>query len=221
MELASIINQYYDSFMAKHSDTLLPGHLKALNAIRRCRTPDSGECLSLCYQCGLSQWNPMSCGHRSCPKCQNHETSRWIDRQQDKLLPSPYFMVTFTLPYSFRPLVFYHQKEIYPFLFSCAASTLSDFALNPKNLGAKVGMSIVLHTHNRKLDYHPHVHVLIPGGGVEESHLYETSHFFKGLLYGRRTSSPSSYLPSLANLLIFSQKYIFPLYSHRARPTTG
>jgi hypothetical protein len=168
MELASIINQYYVSFMTKHSDTLLPGHLKALNAIRRCRTPDSGEVFTLCNQCGHSQWNPMSCGHRSCPKCQNHETSRWIDRQQDKLLPSPYFMVTFTLPYTFRPLLFYHQKEIYPFLFSCAASTLSDFASNPENLGVKVGMSIVLHTHNRKLDYHPHVHVLIPGGGVDE-----------------------------------------------------
>jgi hypothetical protein len=96
MELASIINQYYDSFLVKHSDKLLPGHLNALNAIRRCRTPDSGEVYTVCNQCGHSQWNPMSCGHRSCPKCQNHETSRWIDRQQDKLLPAPYFMVTFT-----------------------------------------------------------------------------------------------------------------------------
>ena len=98
MELASIINQYYDSFMAKYSGTLIPGQLNALNAIRRCRTPDSGEVFTMCNQCGHSQWNPMSCGHRSCPKCQNHETSRWIDRQQDKLLPAPYFMVTFTLP---------------------------------------------------------------------------------------------------------------------------
>jgi len=168
MDLASIVNQYYDSFMAKHSDTLLPGHLNALNAIRRCRTPGSGEVFTLCNQCGHSQWNPMSCGHRSCPKCQNHETSRWIDRQQDKLLPAPYFMVTFTLPHAFRPLARYHQKKIYPFLFSCAASTLKDFALNPKNLGVKTGMTIVLHTHSRKLDYHPHVHVLIPGGGVDK-----------------------------------------------------
>jgi len=169
MELASIINQYYDSFMAKHSDKLLPGHLNALNAIRRCRTPDSGEVYTVCNQCGHSQWNPMSCGHRSCPKCQNHETSRWIDRQQDKLLPAPYFMVTFTLPYVFRALAWYHQKEIYSFLFSCAASTLKDFALNPKKLGAKTGMTIVLHTNTRNLDYHPHVHVIIPGGGVDET----------------------------------------------------
>ena len=169
MELASIINQYYDSFMAKHSDKLLPGHLNALNAIRRCRTPDSGEVYTVCNQCGHSQWNPMSCGHRSCPKCQNHETSRWIDRQQDKLLPAPYFMVTFTLPRAFRPLAWFHQKEIYPFLFSCASSTLKDFALNPKMLGAKTGMTIVLHTNTRNLDYHPHVHIIIPGGGVDKS----------------------------------------------------
>jgi hypothetical protein len=168
MELASIINQYYDSFMAKYSGTLLPGHLNALNAIRRCRTPDSGEVYTLCHQCGHSQWNPMSCGHRSCPKCQNHETSRWIDRQQQKLLPAPYFMVTFTLPYSFRPLAWYHQKEIYPFLFSCAASTLKDFAANPKKLGVKAGMTIVLHTNNRNLDFHPHVHIIIPAGGVDK-----------------------------------------------------
>ena len=168
MELASIINQYYDSFMAKYSDTLLPEHLKAINAIRRCRTPDSGEVYTLCNKCGHSQWNPMSCGNRSCPKCQNHETSRWIDRQQDKLLPAPYFMVTFTLPQTLRPLARYHQKEIYPFLFSCASSTLKDFALNPKKLGVKAGMTIVLHTNTRNLDYHPHVHVLIPAGGVDK-----------------------------------------------------
>lgn len=168
MELASIVNQYYDSFMAKYAHTLLPEQIKALNAIRRCRTPDSGEVYVRCNECGHYQWNPMSCGHRFCPKCQNHETSIWIDRQQDKLLPVPYFMVTFTLPYTFRPLAYCHQKKIYSFLFDCAASTLKDFALNPEFLGAEAGMIIVLHTHNRKLDYHPHVHVLIPGGGVDK-----------------------------------------------------
>ena len=168
MELASIINQYYDAFIAKHADTLLPGHLKALNAIRRCRTPDSGEVFVQCTECGQTEWRPMSCGHRSCPKCQNHEASQWIDRQQIKLLPAPYFMATFTLPYELRPLAWYHQKEVYPVLFTCAASTLKDFALNPKNLGAEIGMSMVLHTHNRKRDYHPHIHVVLPGGGVDK-----------------------------------------------------
>jgi len=168
MELAAIIDQYYDAFIAKHADTLLLGHLKALNAIRRCRTPDSGELYTQCPECGQAEWRPMSCGHRSCPKCQNHETSQWIDRQKAKLLPTSYFMTTFTLPYELRPLSRHHQRTVYSILFTCAAGTLKDFGLNPKNLGAEIGMSMVLHTHNRKLDYHPHIHVVLPGGGVDK-----------------------------------------------------
>jgi hypothetical protein len=112
---------------------------------------------------------PRSCGHRSCPQCQNHETSLWLDRQQKKLLPVEYFMATFTLPYELRFLAWYHQTLVYKLLFACASSTLKDFGLNPKNLGADIGMTAVLHTHNRRLDYHPHVHVLVPGGGVDKT----------------------------------------------------
>jgi len=168
MEMASIINQYYDAFTDRYAKTLLPGHLKALNAMCRCRTPDSGEIYVRCPECGHGELRPMSCGHRSCPKCQNHETSQWIDRQQAKLLPVQYFMVTFTLPYELRSLTWYHQKEVYNILFSCASGTLQDFGLNPKNLGAKIGMTVVLHTHNRKMDFHPHVHAVVPGGGVDK-----------------------------------------------------
>jgi len=168
MELASIINQYYDAFMIKYAGTVLPGHLKAMNAIRRCRTPDSGEVYVRCPDCDHAQWHPLSCGHRSCPKCQNHEASQWIDRQQAKLLPAPYFMATFTLPYELRHFAWHHQKAVYSILFTCAAGTLKDFALNPKNLGAEIGMSMVLHTHSRKRDYHPHMHVVLPGGGVDK-----------------------------------------------------
>ena len=169
MEMASIINQYYDTFMIKYAGTVLPGHLKAMNAIRSCRTPDSGELYVQCPHCHHAEWRPLSCGHRSCPKCQNHEASQWIDRQQSKLLPVPYFMATFTLPYELRPLAWHNQKAAYSIFFTCVASTLKDFGLNPKNLGAEIGMTMVLHTHNRKLDYHPHVHVVVPGGGVDKS----------------------------------------------------
>lgn len=168
MKMASIINQYYDDFMSKYGETALPGQLKALNAIRRCRTPDSGELFVGCTDCEHTEWKPLSCGHRSCPQCQNHEASQWIDRQQSKLLPVPYFMVTFTLPYELRSLTFHNQRLIFSIFFTCVVSTLKDFGLKPKNLGAEIGMTMVLHTHSRRLDFHPHIHVIVPGGGVDK-----------------------------------------------------
>ena len=168
MELSSIINQYFFAFITKYADTALPGHLKAINAIRGCRTPDSGELYVRCPDCNHAEWRPLSCGHRSCPQCQNHEASQWIERQQNKLLPVPYFMATFTLPFELRSLAWHYQKVVYSLLFICVASTLKDFGLNPNNLGAEIGMTMVLHTHNRKLDFHPHMHVVVPGGGVDK-----------------------------------------------------
>ncbi|MBW2247191.1 MAG: IS91 family transposase [Deltaproteobacteria bacterium] len=168
MELSSIINQYCDAYITKYAGTSLPGHLKAINAIRSCRTPDSGELYVHCPNCNHGQWHPLSCGHRSCPQCQNHEASQWIDRQQGKLLPVPYFMATFTLPYELRSLTWHHQRKVYSILFICVSSTLKDFGLNPKNLGAEIGMTMALHTHSRRLDFHPHVHVVVPGGGFDK-----------------------------------------------------
>jgi hypothetical protein len=169
MQLASILDQYHDAFQAKYGPRLLPGHLHAIEAIRRCRTPEAGQVLVQCTKCGHTTWRPLSCGHRSCPQCQNHETSLWLDRQQNKLLPVEYFMATFTLPYELRTLAWNNQALIYDHLFACASGTLKDFGLNPKNLGADIGMTAVLHTHNRRLDYHPHIHVVMPGGGVDKS----------------------------------------------------
>ena len=168
MELASIINQYYDAFVIKHGDTALPGHLKAMNAIRRCRTTDSGELYVHCPDCHHGEWRPLSCGHRSCPQCQNHQTSKWIDRQQAKLLPVLYFLTTFTLPFELRSLTWRHQEVVYSLFFACVSSTLKDFGLNPKNLGAEIGMTMVLHTNNRRLDLHPHIHVVVPDGGIDK-----------------------------------------------------
>jgi len=139
-----------------------------MNAILGCRAPDSGGLYVQCPDCSHAEWRPLSCGHRSCPQCQNYEASQWIDRQQSKLLPVPYFMAAFTLPYELRPLTWYHQKAVYSIFFTCVAGTLKDFGLNPKNLGAEIGMTIVLHTNNRKLDFHPHIHAVVPGGGVDK-----------------------------------------------------
>ena len=168
MELQSIIQQYKPTFLEKYGESLLPSQWRAIHAMQRCRTPDSGELYVQCTQCEQSHWHPLSCGHRSCPLCQNHEVSQWLDRQQKKLLPVEYFMATFTLPYQLRTLVWQNQKALYTLFFACVISTLKDFGLNPKNLGAEMGMTAVLHTHSRKLDYHPHIHVVVPGGGVDK-----------------------------------------------------
>lgn len=168
MELQSIIEQYKPLLFEKYGRSLLPGQRRAIHAIQRCRTPDSGELYVQCTQCEQSHWHSLSCGHRSCPLCQNHEVSQWLDRQQKKLLPVEYFMVTFTLPCQLRTLVWQNQKALYTLFFTCVISTLKDFGLNPKNLDAEMGMTAVLHTHSRKLDYHPHIHVVVPGGGVDK-----------------------------------------------------
>lgn len=172
MEMASIVKQYYKAFITKYGDSALPGHIKALDAILRCRTPDAGVLYVQCTDCDHAEWRPVSCGNRSCPKCQNHEASRWIDKQQGKLLPVQYFMATFTIPYELRPLTWFHQKAVYSILFKCVSSTLKDFGMNPKNLGAEIGMTMILHTNNRKLDFHPHIHAVVPGGGFDRRRRY-------------------------------------------------
>ena len=168
MELAAILEQYYAPFMARYAGRLLPAHRQAIGAMLRCRTPAAGELRVRCTGCEQVQRQALSCGHRSCPKCQNHAVSQWLDRQQAKLLPVDYFLVTFTLPYELRALAWRRQSIIYSMLLACATSTLKDFGLNPGKLGAQLGMTAVLHTHNRRLDYHPHGHVVVPGGGIDQ-----------------------------------------------------
>jgi hypothetical protein len=172
MEMASLVAQYFDRYIDRYGETALPGHLKTLRAILRCRTPESGELYVRCPACDHAEWRPISCGNRHCPKCQNHNTSQWIDKQQQKILPVPYFMATFTLPYELRSLARFNQKAIYTLLFKCVSGTLKDFGMNPKHLGAEIGMTMVLHTNTRSLDYHPHIHAVVPGGGVDRRRRY-------------------------------------------------
>ncbi len=166
MKLNAIFRQYQTAFKTKYAARLLPSMVRAMNALLCCRTPAAGLFKLQCGECHQQSLQPRSCGHRSCVQCQHHETSRWLDRQFAKLLPVEYFMVTFTLPFQLRDLAWRHQKIVYSILFDCAASTLKDFGLNPNNLGADIGMTGMLHTHSRRLDYHPHCHFVVPGGGI-------------------------------------------------------
>ncbi len=169
MELAKILHQYREPFMRKYQGSLSSEQFKAFKDILECRTIESGEVAVSCSRCSHIEWKPLSCGNRNCPKCQNHNTSRWIDRQVNKLLPVRYFMVTFTLPFQLRALAKRLPTQIYSLFFLCVAGVLKDFGLNPKHLGAEIGMTMVLHTNSRELNYHPHIHVIVPGGGIIRS----------------------------------------------------
>jgi len=151
MMFNAILRQFEAALKNRYADRLSFGMFQATQTLLRCRT---GAVKLHCPDCDGTLFQPRSCGHRSCPQCQNHETSQWLDRQFAKLLPVEYFMVTFTLPYELRSLAWRNQAAVYNILFDCAASTLKDFGLNPAKLGADIGMTAVLHTHSRRLDYH-------------------------------------------------------------------
>ena len=168
MEMTSIIHRYYDAFKAQYANRITTEQKKAVSAMLGCRNGQYGDILLHCPDCHTTQLQPKSCGHRSCQRCQNHDTTCWLERQQKKLLPVEYFMVTFTIPYELRSITWHHQREIYSLLFQCAVSTLKDFGINDEKLGANLGMTAVLHTHSRQLAYHPHLHIIVPGGCINK-----------------------------------------------------
>lgn len=168
MKLAEILREYGESFEHEYGGRLLPSHRQAINAILACRTPAAGEMIVLCPHCGSYEWRPNSCGNRNCPGCQNHENDRWLNRQLNKLLPVPYFLVTFTVPAILRKIAWNNQRIFFDCLFDASASTLQTFAGDGKFLGARLGMTGVLHTNSRKLDFHPHVHYIVPAGGLDQ-----------------------------------------------------
>jgi len=168
IRLASIIDQFEADFLADYGEGLLPSQRQALAAIKNCRGAHSPLMRVSCADCDHTTYLPHSCGHRSCPHCQNHEGEQWIERQTKKRLPVDYFMLTFTLPRELRALAFSHQRLIYALLFECVWETLSTFSLNDKQLQGTPGMVAVLHTHSRRLDFHPHIHAILPAGAIDK-----------------------------------------------------
>jgi len=165
-ELADIFRLHGPEYLAKHQDRLLPSHRQAIQDICACRTEAMGGHIYRCPQCQKEHYQYHSCKNRHCPKCQNEEASRWIDKQQHLLLPVPYFMATFTLPQGLRRLARSRQKIIYDLLFQASHQALQKLAADPKYIGGTLGMIGVLQTWTRDMRYHPHVHYLIPAGGL-------------------------------------------------------
>lgn len=168
MNLSGIISRYQGEYEQRFASSITQTQRHAMNAILQCRSGRYGEMTLDCTQCDFQSSLNHSCGNRFCHQCQHHDTHQWLDRQAAKLLPTNYFLVTFTLPQQLRSLTYNHQRTIYPILFDCAVSTLKTFMANDKELHAQAGMTAVLHTHSRRLNYHPHVHVVIPAGGINK-----------------------------------------------------
>lgn len=166
--LAELAREYQLSLIHDFGHLMRPEHHFALRALIDCRTPAYGEMSYRCEPCHQLQTFCHSCGHRFCPKCQHQSNSQWLLRQQQKLLPVTYFMVTFTVPYELRQWVWHHQRPLYAMLFEVAVETLNTFAGNDKHLSGKLGMTAVLHTHSRRLDFHPHVHLIVPAGSFHK-----------------------------------------------------
>lgn len=168
--LSTIISRFRNDFFATYQSFVLPGHKTALQAMAQCRQENGLHILARCtdQDCGTQTYIPHSCGHRNCPHCQNHESSQWIEKQLNKRLPATYYLITFTLPEQLRDLTWRNQKTVYDSLFSCVQDTLKTFTRNDNKLGGEAGFTAILHTHARNLDFHPHIHVLMPGACIDK-----------------------------------------------------
>ena len=167
MLLSTLVKAFEPALREGHGKRLLPGHEKALRALATCRTDKSPFMKVQCPDCDHHETHPHSCGHRLCPHCQHHEGQQWLERQRSKLLPVEYYLITFTVPAQLRPLIWQHQRIGYDLLLKLGWQTLQTFGINDRKLSGKMGAHAVLHTHSRRLDYHPHVHFIVPAGAID------------------------------------------------------
>jgi hypothetical protein len=166
LEVADIVRTYGTAFVKQHRRWLTVLHLKVLRAIVACRTAALGGHIEQCDSCGQRAISYNSCLNRHCPKCQGAARQAWLAKRSAELLPVPYYHVVFTLPHVLAPLALQNKALVYGLLFRTAAETLLQIAADPKHLGAKIGFLAVLHTWGQTLLHHPHLHCVVPGGGL-------------------------------------------------------
>lgn len=195
LEVADVIRAAGRSFIDRNRSWLNRLHLKVLTAIERCRTAALGGHLDQCTRCGYRAISFNSCRNRHCPRCQGNARDRWIEARSRELLPTPYVHVVFTLPHELVPLALQNKRLIYNLLFRTSAQTLLEIARDPQHLGADIGFFSVLHTWNQKLEFHPHVHCVVPAGGLAPDHRQWIS------------SQPSFFLPVAVLKKVFRGKF--------------
>jgi predicted Zn-ribbon and HTH transcriptional regulator len=166
LELQDIMRQFGAAYRLKY--ILSTVQAKAMNAIIACRTAVLGGHIDRCDECGYEQHSYNSCRNRHCPKCQTFAKEEWIDRQKQNLINRRYFHVVFTVPAELRPIFHQNQRTMYGLLFKAASETMLELCADKKYLGAKPGITAVLHTWGQNLSYHPHLHCIVTGGGLTE-----------------------------------------------------
>ena len=166
LEVADILRASGSSFRERYGSHLALQHRKVMDAIVRCRTAALGGHRDQCPRCGHQAISYNSCRNRHCPKCQGNARAKWLAARSAELLPVPYFHVVFTLPHELSSLVLQNKRLLYDLLFRTSAATLLEVARTPKHLGADIGLLSVLHTWGQNLQHHPHVHCVVPGGGL-------------------------------------------------------
>ena len=172
-EVAQIIRDYGHNFVRQHPQSA--HHLRTLQALAQCRTAALGGHVDQCESCGHKRISYNSCRNRHCPKCQGLAQERWKRAREADLLDVDYFHLVFTLPHQLNPLCIAHPKQIYHLLFQAAWQTLAAFADHPKYLGAQAGMTAILHTWGQNLSLHPHIHCILPGGGLTKQAKWKTA----------------------------------------------
>src|SRR6201988_3365450 len=166
LEVADIIRASGSSFSERHASHLAYQHRKVMDAIVRCRTAALGGHRDQCLRCGHQAISYNSCRNRHCPKCQGNARARWLAARSAELLPVPYSHVVFTLSHELSSLVLQNKRLLYDLLFRSSSAALIEVARDPKHLGADIGLLSVLHTWGQNLQHHPHVHCVVPGGGL-------------------------------------------------------
>jgi hypothetical protein len=180
-EVADIIRRAGNRFVERYSGSLTWAQIKVLRAIERCRTAALGGHRDQCVHCGHQAISYNSCRNRHCPKCQTNAREEWLCARRRELLPVCYFHLVFSVPHALVPLIWQNKKLLFGLLFEASAATLLEVSADPARLGAEVGFLSILHTWGQTLQRHPHIHCVVPGGGLSRDHsrwIRSPPHFF-------------------------------------------
>lgn len=161
------ILKFKDEYLERYNPS--SEQLKTLNNISKCRTEEMGTRIYECQNCGELVFAYNSCKDRHCPNCQNYKKEVWIDKHQQEIINAPYFHVVMTSPNELHPIFYHNKAEMYKLMFKAASDTIKELCEDKKYLGCKVGLLAVLHTWNQTMDYHPHIHMIVTGGGINSN----------------------------------------------------